>query len=1218
MMAALFLFAALIMENRLLKKLPDKIISERFQDEIIRSERNLLIYMSKIETVVDSVKLESEIPVSLNGFNLISEKNEYSFLVYKGQSLLYWSDRSVSFGNLFDNTDFEGKKLIHLRNGYYLKRESNIGSFTIIGLILIKNDYPYENDYLKNDFFRKFKIPPDYILTIDKKEKGIPVYNSGNEFLFTVIPSGNYFSISSQLWIPWILYLLGLIILLSYFRIETVESESSLSVRFIGLIVRLFLLYWIHLLFKIPKIFYQTEIFSPDNFAFSYWLPSLGDYLILSVFFFFMVLNFYYDFNVKYISNKPDFPVKLLLILILFGTGIVFMLTDYLIKILITNSNISFSLNQINTITSKSIIGLISIAFLLLSGYLIIIRVIEESKKYFRRLELFIYSVCLTILLAALQLIAGMDTGFPVLLLFLFMIGLSIIFSHDYLQNNTLSYLIIFISVITIYSISVIYSFTVKRDREIQKTLAVILVSEHDPAAEVFLTEIQQQINVDSALPQYLFSSLVTLEDYISRTYFEGFFRKYDLQISVCDGADSLLVRPENIKVPCFPFFDNMIESKGQPIPGTNFYYINNMDGRITYFGRLHYPLSSDSIGISIFLELSSKLQSEGIGYPELLIDKKLQKPTIYRKFNYAKYFGGELVDKYGDYQYNYYIYSYEPGDEEFELRKWDGFEHLIYRTPEDNNVIVSREMFSFVDYLISFPYLFVFFFIIFLIFILLNDPVIRKRSFVIDLKFKIQAAIISIVFVSLLIVALGTLLYNVNDYRAKLRNDLNEKMKSITEEIDMRLQDIDSFNPEIREWLRRELAKLSNIFRTDINIFGNDGDLVASSRPEIFSRGLVSTKMNPEAFFQLSQNFLVNYIQPEKIGSLSYLSAYEPILNEKGAYLGFINLPYFIRQDKYNQEISTLIVAFINLYLLLLLLSIVIAVVISNQITKPLAVIRDNLRKMELGKRSEPIDYRSRDEIGDLIKEYNKKVDELAFSAELLARSERESAWREMAKQVAHEIKNPLTPMKLNIQHLQRAKAGGKEYHEFIERVTKALIEQIDTLSEIATEFSSFAQIPTARNQVFNLAEQLKKVISLYESHDRIIIQFNENNCGKIMVNADREQLSRAIINLIKNGIQSIPEEKEGKIIIALSRKDHIAVISVRDNGIGIPEDMRDKLFSPSFTTKSSGMGLGLAIVKNIVENFRGRVWFQTEIDSGSVFYIEIPVFEGNSEDEF
>jgi signal transduction histidine kinase len=611
---------------------------------------------------------------------------------------------------------------------------------------------------------------------------------------------------------------------------------------------------------------------------------------------------------------------------------------------------------------------------------------------------------------------------------------------------------------------------------------------------------------------------------------------------------------------------------------------MDNMNGRISYSGKLQFPMPGNQEGVTIYIDLDSDLLFEGIGFPELLIDKSITRSENYRKFSYAKYYGGELTDKFGNFNYNFYIDTYQPEENEFTIRKWDNNEHLIYHTRENNYVIVSRKLFTFVDYLISFPYLFVFYFLLVIILQFIGMQKLNPRKIVIDLKFKIQAAIISIVFVSLLLVALATIFYNVEEYRSKHRNDLNEKMKSIAEEIDMRLEDKDEITPELIDWLYRELAKLSNIFRTDINIYGVDGYLLASSRVEIFQRGLVSARMNSHAFFEIFQNYQYDsYFQPENIGELSYLSVYKPIINNRGKILGTINLPYFIIQDRYSQEISTFIVAFINLYVLLLLASIVFAVFIANQITRPLVVIQENLQKMQLGKHNEPIYYRRNDEIGSLVKEYNKKVDELAVSAELLARSERESAWREMAKQVAHEIKNPLTPMKLNIQHLQRAKGRGKEYNEYIERVTATLIEQIDNLSNIATEFSNFAQIPNARNQVFELAGHLKKVIGLFEPDERAEINFNYKGFENINVNADREQLSRAIINLVKNATQAIPEEQKGKIEISLNRREHMAVIAVSDNGLGIPVELRDKLFSPSFTTKTSGMGLGLAIVKNI-----------------------------------
>ncbi len=1197
--------AAAIIENGMLQRHPENGLIADFQKKLIQHEQEMDVHLGKIAEMLSSEDFLGEFNQYLNDNNLVVEDQGVGFLIYENGNLLYWSDRAISFNDsISDYEKTEG--LVKLPNGYYLGESLKKDDYKIIGLHLIKYNYGYENKYLKNTFFDDYKLPDGFMILDKQKEGAFPVVDEHGEFLFSILPVGRFLCTKGQLYWPGAIYLLGLLILLFYFRREFVETVAPIILKMLGLATALFIVYWLHLIFKIPKVFFLLQFFNPGYFALNDWLPSLGDFFLLSLFFFFWMYNFSLGLNISEMQKGSGMPRKIIIMLLLFFAACTYLLVNFYFEKLIFNSTISFSLNKIIDISAQSVLGIFSIGLFLIGILMFTIKICEQIRNDFKVREIFILVLGITLFLGVIQYIAIGRAYYAVLLFFVATSFMAIFFSRNYLQKFTLSYLIIFVSVTSFYSLVVIYHSTSRKEREQQKLRAVTLVSEHDPAAEVFLGEIQKQIDVDPEIPKLLFEK-EELKNYIKQTYFSSYFRKYIVNVNVCADEDSLYVVAEDRTIPCFPFFEDMIKSQGIWIPGTHyFYFMDNMNGRISYTGRLEY-----SGGISIFIDLDSDLLFEGIGFPELLIDKAMSKPEDYKKFDYAKYFGGELTDKYGDYNYNFYVHSYLFSDKEFSYGKWDGMEHLIYHTRGDNYVIVSRKMFTLIDYLISFPYLFVFYFLLVMIFMFIGNRNMRKRRIIFDLKFKIQAAIISIVFVSLLVVALVTILYNVERYKTKHSNDLDEKMKSIAEEIDMRLEDVDEIDTELEEWLYPELIKLSNIFRTDINIYGTDGELIASSRREIFDRGLVSKRINAQAYYEIYQNFQISYFQPEKIGQLSYLSAYRPIINYRVNYLGFINLPYFIRQDNYSQEISTFVVAFINLYVLLFLASIIVAVFISNQITRPLVLIQSNLQKMVLGKRNEPIQYNRKDEIGSLVKEYNKKVEELAVSADLLARSERESAWREMAKQIAHEIKNPLTPMKLHIQHLQRTKGEGQEYHKYIERVSATLIEQIDNLSSIATEFSNFAKIPTARNQVFKLAEQLQKVIGLYETHDGVEIDFDSCGLEYIEVNADREQLNRAIINLIKNGIQSIPETRDGYIHLTLNRREHMAVIAVSDNGTGIPVELRDKLFSPSFTTKTSGMGLGLAIVKNIVENFSGKIWFETTLGKGTTFFLEIPVYE-------
>lgn len=1208
LLALILTLAAVFTEKGLFFRDPGKKLVEKFQQKLNQKEKLLDLELQNIRNLTHYPGFSFSYLSELAPFNRSLEDHGSGFLIYRNNKLFYWSDRNIAFRETLPLSVESDSKIVHFPNGYYLTRSLEADSLTLIGMILIKHDFPHENQFLVKNYFEGFNLPSTFALVRAGSVNGIPITNIHNEVVFDIVPKGDLYCLTRQLYIPAILYLAGLVFLILFFRKLISEYNPGMGTRMVLMGSFLFFIYWLHILFRFPAVFYHLDFFSPSQFALSFWLPSLGDFFILSAFFFYFMINIYRDLRILQLEKSLEIPRLYLSVILVSLTGLLYLLINYFIRKLIYNSSFSFTLNQINEITLQTAIGMASIMLLLFGLVLLTIRVINESRRFLSIRSTIAIIVSVAALLFFLyHTISGSKFPEPILL-FVVIGALATTFSPSGSKKFGMTYLILIISVITVFSLEVIYRVTVEKEREVQQLLAVTLVAEHDPAAEVFLAEIQQQINVDPNIPGYLIQPYQNLEEYLELTYFSGYFRQYDLQITICSGSDSLIVQPQNTLVPCFPFFDDMIEREGNPIPGTSFYYMDNMNGRISYFGKIHYPLTSDSIGISIFVELNSRIFSEGIGFPELLIDKSMRKPASYNRFEYAKYYGGELVDRHGDYLYNYYIYSYDFDDAEFTFRTWDGYEHLIYGTHQDNYIIVSRSRYKFVDYLISFPYLFVFYFAFSLLVLLLIRPTFRKMKFQIDLKVRIQVAIISIVFVSLLFVALGTIFYNVEEYRSRMLEDLDGKMNSIAAEIDMRLENLEQITPELEDWFTRELVKLSNIFRTDINIYGVNGELIVSSRPEIFNKGLVSKRISSQAYYELFENFQTNYFQPEKIGKLRYISAYSPIINNTGDYLGFINLPYFTHQDKYSQEISTFIVAFINLYVLLFLASIMVALFIANQITRPLVAIRENLRKIELGKRNEPIDYRKDDEIGKLVKEYNKKVDELAVSAELLARSERESAWREMAKQIAHEIKNPLTPMKLNIQHLLRFKGNDDDYRETVSKVASTLIGQIETLSEIATEFSNFAKIPTARKQEFNLADQITKVIVLYENDNRITILFDPGECRHLMVNADREQLSRAFINLIKNGIQAIPPNREGRIDINLRRREHMIVISVADNGTGIPEELREKMFSPNFTTKTSGMGLGLAIVKNIVENFRGRIWFETVTGEGTTFYLEIP----------
>ena len=1204
---SLLLFVlAFLLENHLLYHHPEVKLVRKFETELHVQKKLLNEKLDEIQKIITSDQSHGDLQAELHQYSALYRDQGLGFVILNHDQMIYWSHNHFAFTSRFLST-MKSQELLALPNGTYFGLNRKVDTLNVVGLIQIKDIYSIENQFISNHFVKPFKLPDDFVIQKEKSKFNLSVRDEKGSYLFSILPNGKIHCNYSQLYFPVALFVIAFLILLIFTRQMFKEyRHEHFLLRVIVLAFSLFGFYWFHILFRIPQLLYAFQLFEPSLYAYSFWLPSLGDLLLLAVLVFFWVLNFTKDFAYSRGKNKQEFIAAYLF------SMTVYFLANFLVENLIRNSSVSFQLNQIDDINQYSVAGYLIIAFLFFSAFLLNLKVLEAGERYISKSRFLRIHFVLIIIFIGLS--------FTLQNSYLYTTSLFLItnFSVFALQNtqfkrHSLSYLIYFVSLFAFFSLIIIQHHNQLRKVQIQKLMAVNLNSEHDPAAEIFFTEIQRELNVDSVIP-YLFStSFDELDSYIKRQYFSGYFRKYDVDVYLCRGADSLLLKPEDKYVPCFPFFESMIAESGTQIPGTKFYFMDNMNGRISYMGKLFYPLTADSLGTSVFLELNSRLLPEGAGFPELLLDRSMAKPDRYKHFSYAKYFNKELVYISGDYQYNYYIDSYDIKNDstEFKLAKWDGYDHLIYNLGNDNYIIVSDKSFESLDYLISFPYLFVFYFIFILFVIFVGNSSFRRKALVYDLKFKIQASIISVVLVSLFVVAAGTIFYNIQEYKNKHQDDLNEKMKSIAEEINLRLNDASEITPDLVNWLWQELNQLSIVFRTDINIYGMNGELVASSRPEIFLKGIISNRMNTKALYELTENYQVSYSQPEKIGNLSYLSVYEPIINNMGDYLGFINLPYFSRGDELKQEISTFIVAFINLYVLLFLASVIVAVLLANQITRPLSMVREKLKGIQLVKKNEQINYQRDDEIGALIKEYNRKVEELAESADLLARTERELAWREMAKQIAHEIKNPLTPMKLNIQYLQRAKDAKEEhFDEYFNRVTRILIEQIDNLSEIATEFSNFAKIPKAKNEVFNLTDQLKKVTGLFESSTYIDFSVQLGGQNELFVFADHEQISRAVVNLIKNAIQSIPAKRNGKVQVVLEQNDQYAVISVKDNGAGIPEDIRQQMFQPNFTTKSSGMGLGLAIVKKIIENARGNIWFETELGNGTTFFVEIPIY--------
>jgi hypothetical protein len=402
--AICFFTAAAIIENNLLKQHPEIHLIDDFQDQLVINEEKLATQIEKISEIITNNNFDGSFFEALKNYTTLINESGTGFLVYKSGNLVYWSDRSVSFyGSLRDFKKREG--LLQLPNGYYLASNKIAGDFEIVGLNLIRHNYEHENKYLKNSFFKTYNLPDDYIL-LDSDQKGaFKVLNYKGKYVFSIKTAGQFLCTQNQLYFPGIIYFLGLIILLYYFRKEFLSTEAAFFLRLFGLAAALFIVFWLHLMFKIPGLLLHLPFFSPEVFAINIWLPSLGDFFLMVLFFVFWLYNFTDCLNLDKLNEDGMLPRQIIATLLLLFAASLFLLVNYFIEILIYNSTISFSLNKIIGITIQSIVGIFSVGLLLFGIIYLVIKIIDEAADDFSFFQLTSIILAIAVFLGLVQCI---------------------------------------------------------------------------------------------------------------------------------------------------------------------------------------------------------------------------------------------------------------------------------------------------------------------------------------------------------------------------------------------------------------------------------------------------------------------------------------------------------------------------------------------------------------------------------------------------------------------------------------------------------------------------------------------------------------------------------------------------------------------------------------------------------------------------------------------
>ena len=478
------------------------------------------------------------------------------------------------------------------------------------------------------------------------------------------------------------------------------------------------------------------------------------------------------------------------------------------------------------------------------------------------------------------------------------------------------------------------------------------------------------------------------------------------------------------------------------------------------------------------------------------------------------------------------------------------------------------------------------------------------------SLRVRIFIAMILLVLLASVLIAAVTI-YQYNEQAQEYHKDrLERKEGAIREHINFVLRDRQNTyeikTENIPLIFKEKIFEIANIHNLQINLYDLEGQLLKSSKAS-FQQDPFEICLDAEVLNELANTAAHRYVLKKEINSQTFQSSYSYITDEKFKNLAILNIPYLERDDFLERELNELLLRLGFAYVVMILAAIVLAFIISQYITRSLKTISDKMNEIRLEKRNTKIEIESSSaEIETLVNSYNLMIDELEASAVKLATSEREQAWREMAKQVAHEIKNPLTPMRLSVQSFQRKfDPNDENIHQKVKEYSNTLIQQIDTMSSIASAFSNFAKMPAQQSEELNVVLIVKLAVDIFNEN---YIHF-EAESDELIAKFDRTQLIRVVTNLVKNSIQAMPKDnKAPRIDVKVFSDDALVKITIEDNGMGISEETQARIFEPKFTTKTSGMGLGLAMVKNIVETYDGSITFTSKYGKGTIFTVAFP----------
>lgn len=1154
----------------------------------------------------------------------MSLETTYPFFIYERSALRYWSDNTfVPPPQVLSDTS--GLRLLRIgREAYLLKKDRVNNDLWVISLITLLREYTISNDYLRQEWNEEIFPSPNFTILETNASLGVPVCIEGNcvfriSFQVDGFPGREHLRVAA-------IIIVGLSIvslLLFVYRVLPAIRKKSAGAGFLFLLVIFLAVRWLMTFLQFPGELYKNDFFDPQIFASSSINASLGDLFlnvlaiaILCVYVFRNSLRFGIIKSRIHERSMGGFQRLSWLVNIVGGVLILFawLFPFIVIQTLYNNSSIILDISQSLRFDGLRIVAILTVMMSGVSAFLFshpFISLISSDRKGWRALASFIIAIGIFSLINEWSMQVYVSSLICALANFLVVFVLKLYKNLKRLSYGTFTYLFVSIFFLSASGAFAIQYFTHKEKVAGQFRFASAFLIDRDIFAEYLLDEASEKIANDAFIQTRIMSPFLGKEPVrqkIRQLFLPNYFNKYDVQIFIFNSFGAPVDNALDVT------FQDLVGGYQQDPYRTeyeNIYFVTNPETDITQKYLMIVPIERlESTYGYVVVELSlKKIIPENV-YPELLVDRTFQQFYHTQDLNYAVFANKEIVFTSGEYNYENFFDRRLLGNTLLytEGISLNGYDHIAQEDQNGRIAVVSSRMVPMMYKVANFSFLFVLglFIILVMIFVqgIYNYFMGRRLFFSARIQLYLNLAF----FVPLIIVSITTLGLTSRSSQQQLNNEYLNKSRVFGQQITEYLNEYVSDLEESRSALANQVADLAKLSNIDANVYNIHGQLMASSQPLIFESNLISRYINSRAFFKIhsGENQL---IEAENVGNLRYFVAYTALKSpQTGDLIGILGIPFF--QSVYLLErVQTNILAnILNIFAVIFIVLLVLSYFVSEWLTFPLRFITQSLRKTSLTQMNKPLKWTATDEIGIMVKEYNSMLFKLSESKIELEQTQREKAWREIAQQVAHEIKNPLTPMKLTLQQLERAMKEGNGSVEKTRKAIEILLSQVDTLNDIASSFSGFAKMPEPVIVRLDLISLIRRVIDLHSPTGEIAFRTAER---ELMVKGDEQLLSRTFSNLILNGLQSGNPGQRTKVVVSVQRVNDKVRIQVQDNGKGIDPRIADRIFLPHFSTKKSGSGLGLAISRQAIHQMNGTIRFETSINQGTTFTIELPIDE-------